>query len=78
MKKIRKFSSNTKNKIKMELEDPYPSQENKNDRTNNNRIHTWNSQRFLSRALLSLRWKATGSIGIIDDNFDNFVKLLCN
>jgi hypothetical protein len=75
MKKIQKTSSNKK--TKKELEEP-DSGLTQNDTRNNNGICTWNCERFLSSALLSIRWKITGSLSVIDDNFYDFVKLLRN
>lgn len=75
MKKIQKTSSNKR--TKKELEEP-DSGLTQNDKRNNNSFCTWNSKRFLSSALLSFRWKITGNISVIDDDFDNFVELLRN
>ena len=62
--------------IKHKMEEEPPDIEN--DKRNGNNICIRNSRRYISDALLSIRWKTAGPACVINDNFHNFVELLYN
>lgn len=65
-----------KNSIKHKMEEEPP--DIKHDKGNGNYICIRNSRRYISDALLSIRWKTAGPSCILNDDFHNFVKLLYN
>jgi hypothetical protein len=77
MKTFNKSSHSIKNKMKQE--DPDSGRLGKKyDNRNDNNICIRNSRRYISDALLSIRWKTAGPTCILNDDFNNFVKLLYN
>lgn len=61
----------------MEEIDPYGLGE-QNDNRNNNNATIRNNERCIDNSLLHIRWKAISCPCIIDNSFNNFVKLLYN
>ena len=50
----------------------------KNDKRNINISRIGNTDRLVGNSLLYLRWSQVGRSCIVDDNFNNSTKLLCN